>query len=165
METTQTSLFRFLCGMLHDEEAASDLFQETYVKAFQGLGSFRGEATPTTWLLGIARNLTLNRLRRRRLEARWQVATDELPEVADDAPDALAHVSETRLRHAVAALPPSQREAVVLFYLEDLPVDEVARLTGRPANTVKSDLRRARHALEITLTDPGAAAARPGGER
>lgn len=130
------------------------------MKAFQGLGSFRGDASPTTWILSIARNLALNRIRRQRLESRWRWTpcdlrtTGDLPDVADPSGDPLSSLPEPRLRTSLQALPPPQREAVILFYLEDLPVEEVARLTGRPANTIKSDLRRARQALLAALADP-----------
>lgn len=63
--------------MLRNEEATEDLFQDTYLKAFQALGSFRGEARLTAWMLSIARNVALNRLRRGKLEARWNVVSDE----------------------------------------------------------------------------------------
>lgn len=164
VERTQTSLYRFLRALLHDEDAAADLFQESYVKAFQGLGSFRGDSSPTTWILSIARNLALNRIRRQRLESRWRWTpgdpgiSGDLPDVADPGGDPLSTLPEPRLRASLQALPPAQREAVILFYLEDLPVEEVARMTGRPANTIKSDLRRARQALQAALGDPAGGA-------
>ncbi len=55
---------------------------------------------------------------------------------------------------ALASLPRAQREAAELYYVEDQGVEEVARLTGRPANTIKSDLRRARAALRSALEPP-----------
>lgn len=149
VRATEQSVYRFLKSMLRNEEATEDLFQDTYLKAFQALGSFRGEARLTTWMLSIARNVALNRLRRGKLEARWNVVSDEPPEVAD--PRAGAQPAEPGLLKALEALPARQREVVLLYYVEDMAIEDVVRLTGRPANTIKSDLHRAREALRQAL--------------
>lgn len=152
VRATEQSVYRFLRSMLRQEEATEDLFQDTYLRAFQALGSFRGDARLTTWTLSIARNLALNRLRRGKLEARWNVVTDEPPDVAD--PRAGFDQAEPGLLKALETLPAPQREAVLLYYVEDLPIEEVVRMTGRPANTIKSDLHRARAALRQALAGP-----------
>jgi RNA polymerase sigma-70 factor (ECF subfamily) len=148
---TQHSVFRFLKAMVRDEDIAQDLTQDTFVRAFQSLGSFRGESRVTTWILAIARNVALNRSRRMRLEQRWQQLTDRPPDVAD--PRVVPEPGEHGLTAALAALPSVQREAIVLYYVEDLGIEDVARITERPANTVKSDLRRARAALRAVLEE------------
>ena len=65
-----------------DVALADDLAQETFLRAYKHIRSFRGEAQLSTWILTIARNVALNWVRRRKLEKRWQVATEEPPEVA-----------------------------------------------------------------------------------
>ncbi len=145
------SVFRFLKAMVRDEELTLDLTQDTFVRAFQSLGSFRGDATLTTWVLSIARNLALNRARRARLESRWRVPVEPPEDVPD--PRAATSVGEPRLAAALAGLPAPQREAVMLYYVEDLAVEEVARVTGRPTNTIKSDLHRARAALRAAMEE------------
>ena len=152
IKATEQSVYRYLKAMLRNEDVAQDLTQDTYLRAFQSLGGFRGEARLTTWILAIARNLAINRARRIKLERRWQVISDTPPDVADE--KAAPEHPEPRLMLALDALPPRQREAVVLYYVEELGIDEVARLTGRPANTIKSDLHRARAALRIALGAP-----------
>jgi len=151
VRATERSVYRFLRAMVRDDDTAQDLTQDAFVRAFQSLGSFRGEAQLTTWMLSIARNLALNRMRRWKLENRWQVVTDQLPEVADV--HAAAASSGPRLMAALAELSLQQRETVALFYLEDLSIDQVSRLTGRPAGTIKSDLHRARAALRAALEE------------
>jgi len=152
VRATEQSVYRFLKAMVRDEDLARDLTQDTFVRAFQSLGSYRGEARLTTWILSIARNLALTRVRRAKLESRWVVAMEEPPDVADARAEPVA--GEPRLVAALAALPAAQREAAVLYYVEDLGIDEVARLTGRPGNTIKSDLHRARAALRAAMEDP-----------
>ena len=151
VKATERSVYRFLKAMVRDEDAAQDLAQDTFVRAFQSLGTFRGEAQLTTWILAIARNLALNRARRAKLERRWHVVTDVPPDVADARAD--VEPVEPRLTAALAALPLRQREAAVLYYVEDLGIEEVARLTGRPPNTIKSDLHRARATLRAALEE------------
>ncbi len=151
VKATERSVYRFLKAMVRDEDAAQDLAQDTFVRAFQSLGSFRGEAQLTTWILAIARNLALNRARRAKLERRWHVVTDAPPDVADARAD--VEPVEPRLTAALATLPLHQREAAVLYYVEDLGIEEVARLTGRPPNTIKSDIHRARATLRAALEE------------
>lgn len=146
-----SSVFRFLKAMVRDEDVAQDLTQDTFVRAFQSLGSFRGDASLMTWVLSIARNLARNRARRARLESRWRVPI----EPPEDVPDRRAVMSarEPRLAAALAELPAPQRETVMLYYVEDLAIEEVGRVTGRPTNTIKSDLYRARAALRVAMEE------------
>ena len=152
MEVTQDSLYRCLRHMLRDEEAAREVFQDTYVRVFQALAGFRGDASLTTWVLTIGRNTALNRYRRRRIR---EDRTESLDDETLVAPEPRTEPEEPAVSRgvtaAVDALPEAQREAVLLFYGEDLSVAEIAALTGRPVNTIKSDLLRARGRLREML--------------
>jgi RNA polymerase sigma-70 factor (ECF subfamily) len=149
---TKDSLFRYLRCLLRSEDLAREAFQETYLRVFRNLGGFRGEASVTTWVLTIGRNLALNVLRGQRTDGN-RIRSLELDQTAresvrvDDEPA----ITTRRVRAAVDALPSSQREAVLLFYVEDRSLKEVAALTGRPINTVKSDLKRSREHLRASL--------------
>jgi RNA polymerase sigma-70 factor, ECF subfamily len=145
--STQDSLYRFLMSLLRNEDEARDVFQDTYVRVYQGLDGFRGEASITTWVLRIGRNLAWNRHRRAKTRQTFETSFEESNTDAA-APEAAYHGD---LHHALAQLPESQREAVLLFYMEGFSVDEVAGITGRPSNTVKSDLLRARTKLRKHL--------------
>jgi RNA polymerase sigma-70 factor (ECF subfamily) len=146
---TEGALYRYLRHLLHDEEAARDVFQETYLRVFRGLDGFRGEASVTTWVLTIGRNLALNRRRGEKLREERQAPLEAIEGAAADGQPG----RHRRLLDALDALPEAQKEAVFLYYGEDRPVEEVSALTGRPANTVKSDLRRARARLRALLSD------------
>jgi len=157
VSATKDSVYRFLHHMMKGDAAVDDIFQDTYLRAFRALDWFRGDSSLTTWMLSIARNTVLNRLRRLRTERTWQDTVQVPPEVADPRAEAdtraldLKTRADRRLLAALDQLSPAQREAVLLFYLEDRPVDEVARITGRTANTIKSDLRRARLVMRQVL--------------
>jgi RNA polymerase sigma-70 factor (ECF subfamily) len=157
---TKDAVHRYLRHLLRNDPAVDDLFQDAYLRAFRSLEWFRGESSPTTWMLTIARNTALNRIRRLKTERTWTTVTDDPPDVADpgveterEAMNLRAH-AEPRLQSALDRLPVAQRDAVLLYYVEDQPIDEVARITRRTANTVKSDLRRARLALRVLLDIP-----------
>jgi RNA polymerase sigma-70 factor (ECF subfamily) len=152
VEATQDSLYRFLRHMLRDEEAAREVFQDTYLRVFRALGSFRGEASLTTWVLTIGRNTALNRIRGRKGREDRTGSLDDPNAYHPEASTPAVEPAMTRtVTAALDALPEAQREAVLLFYGEDLPLAEVAELTGRPVNTVKSDLLRARKRLREIL--------------
>lgn len=159
VSATKDSVYRFLNHMLRNDSTVEDIFQDSYLRAFRALSLFRGESSLTTWMLSIARNTALNRVRRQRTERTWQVDVEAPPDMAD--PGAAAETlaleararSDRRLLAAMDSLSPAQREAVLLFYIEDRPIDEVARITRRTPNTIKSDLRRARLVLRSILDD------------
>ena len=154
VEETRDSLYRFLRHMLRDEEAARDVFQDTYIRVFRALSSFRGEASLTTWVLTIGRNVALNRIRSAKGREDRTTSLDVLEETSPLAVDSSSESVVTRsLIAALDSLPSAQREAVLLYYVEDSPVAEIARATGRTANTIKSDLLRARKRLRAILEE------------
>lgn len=141
-----TRLYRAAAiGSTPDE--ARELCQETFLVAARS--PFEGRSAPYTWLYGIMKNL---RRDRRRQAARVAPAQ---PTLAVVTPEAAVARSETRQRvqAAVAHLPEIQREVVVLYYLEELSIAEVAERLDLPANTIKSRLFAARSALRRALTE------------
>lgn len=138
--------------LMSTEAEAPDLCQEVFLIAARKRDAFDGTSSPYTWLYGILRNLA--RDRRRRLARR---AGRPLRLVPDDAvvADPEVHLNTARdrasVREAVARLPEPQREVITLFYLDELPVAEVATRLGLAEGTVKSRLFRARDALKRAL--------------
>ena len=145
--STQDSLYRFLLHLLRNEDEAREVFQDTYLRVYRGLDGFRGDATLTTWVLRIGRNLAWNRHRRARTRQTFETSLEESNADAA-APEREWHGD---LHAALAHLPEAQHEAVLLFYMEGFSVDEIAGITGRPPNTIKSDLLRARARLRERL--------------
>jgi RNA polymerase sigma-70 factor (ECF subfamily) len=131
-----------------------DLVQDVFLAALTGARGFGGKALLWTWLTTITLNRCRRHLRKRALWERfWSVAQHAAAPTApaSDAPTLGAELSQ-QVRAAVAALPPRDREIIVLFYLEGHSADEIARLTGNTANAVQIRLHRARGKLSDSLS-------------
>jgi RNA polymerase sigma-70 factor (ECF subfamily) len=125
-----------------DLAAAEDVTQEVFVAAVGGIGRLRdrSEAGVEGWLLGIARNTAIDRVRRLRRE---RVALGH-PEVTADAAElVVSRISAAELRTAMEQLSAEQREVVLRRFVLDQSLEQVAAATGRPVGAVKSMQHRA----------------------
>ena len=123
-------------------EAADDLTQDVFERAFGGLAAFEGRSGVRTWLLRIATNRAIDLSRRAR-------PYEPLPD--DLVSDVPVSAPEPALRRAVEALDPERRAIVVLVYWLDLTLTEAAEMLGVPAGTAKSRLSRALEELRVQL--------------
>lgn len=139
------------------EEDAHDVVQEAYLRAWKGIGHFRGDARFSTWLYRITANAAATHLQRRRRQRTESL--DEVSEAADSAltarPDALAEssVSLERVARAVADLPPKLRAIVVLKDVYGLPHESIADELGISVTAAKVRLHRGRKKLRDVLYD------------
>src|SRR5215469_6974839 len=144
-----------------DRGRAEELAQEAFVRAWRGLGSWRREATFSTWLFALAANVYRNDLKR---FPAVTVPIDEAPEPAElPAHDAELHERRRNeaLRRAVLALPLRYREPVVLYYFHEMDVGAAASTLRLPEGTVKARLARARELLRRRFPQLNDAAASP----
>jgi RNA polymerase sigma-70 factor, ECF subfamily len=160
----QDRVYAFCVRMLQDREDALDAAQEVFLSAYRNLGTFRGEAALSTWLLRIAANRCLNRIRQRRSLAGRESAWPEVdadgegstfqPVSGDEGPDRVAENRELGaiLSEALARLDPDSRWVVLLSDVEGFSYEEIAGLADVPVGTVKSRLHRARMALRHMLS-------------
>jgi RNA polymerase sigma-70 factor, ECF subfamily len=135
-------VYRVAFRLLGGHADAQDATQETFVRAWRGLGRFRGESAVSTWLYRIVTNRCLNMIATRRSAASLDL---ELPSVGSDP----AEITEQRERFAaiarqVASLPPEQRAALVLRDFEGLSYEEVAAALEVSVAAVKGRIHRAR---------------------
>ncbi len=136
-------------ALLAAEVEAADLVQEVFLVASRRRAAFDGSAAPYTWLYGILRNLARDRRRKHARRARLRPVDDR--RARDPERMLAAERDRARVRAAVRRLPDGHREVVALYYLEEVPVAEVARRLGLPPGTVKSRLFKARAALRRAL--------------
>ena len=131
-----------------DLAAAQDMVQEAFCRALARWKRIGQYDDPAAWVRRVAWNLATSRWRRARTASEHARRQRE-EYTAEPSPDRVA------LTRALATLPVQQRRAVILHYLADLPVDDIARQEGVPAGTVKSWLHRGRAALATQLVVSG----------
>ena len=139
-----------LCAHLVGRDAADDLTQDVYLRAWTALPGWRGEASARTWLLAIARRACAQAVRRRRRGTAAAPAYGD-PEVVPDPAETVA------LDQLVATLDPQRRGAFVLTQLLGLSYAEAAKVCGCPVGTIRSRVARARGDLIEGLRDRGPA--------
>ncbi len=136
VERYQRPLFSFLAGKLHDAGQAEEAAQESFVRAFLSLKKLRKPESFYSWLLGIAGRVALEQFRAADRHRREREAASTLAPTADD-------VREYPLEEAIAALPESYRQVILLRYYEGLSCQEVAIRLDMPLSTVTKSLSRA----------------------
>jgi len=158
IEQYQHRLLRYLVYLAGNRELAEDLFQETWIRVLERGHQYDGKHEFSTWLYAVARNLTIDYLRKKS-----PVSLNGLMEEEDHAPLEPAdtrpmawevvqqHEQSERVSAALVSIPAEYREAVVLRFQEGLALDEIATVTGSPLGTVKSRLYRGLNMLMSRL--------------
>ena len=132
--------------ILRDEALAEDAIQETFLKAWQRIGSLRDE-DPGPWLTRIAMNESISTYRRRH---RFQALTERFGRLGNSKPE-VSSEARLDLAHALDKLTAEQRAALALHYYQDLSVEDTARMLKVPVDTAKSRLKTAlRRLRELT---------------
>ena len=151
-------VFMLLLRLLGDRAEAEDVAQEVMLRAWQGIGNFRGHSSYFTWLYRIAMNEANRALEKRaRRPAGVSIGERELqlPASAADEPPRQAEANELRLalRRAIAELPPELRTAIVLRDVEGLSTQEAAEIAGVGQAAFKSRLHQARLRVRAAIGD------------
>jgi RNA polymerase sigma-70 factor (ECF subfamily) len=158
------AVFSLVARIVGDRQVAEDLLQEVFVRVWQRAGTYQeARGKPLTWVLGIAHNLAIDEVRRRR---RRPLETDERDEEghlsalqalpADDADPAELAWERLRREQIVAALgqlPEAQRILIELAYFEGYTQSQLAARLGEPLGTVKTRMRLAVQKLRALLRD------------
>jgi RNA polymerase sigma-70 factor (ECF subfamily) len=148
-------VYRFARLMSGSPAIGEDVTQETFTVLLRDLHRYRPHhSSLTTYLYGVARNLTRSYLRRNRRFVRLDVAGGHEPVVHHDASRALERSQEQhQLRRVIAELPSRYREVVILCAIHGLSYAEVAAILGTPVGTVRSRLNRGRQAIATRMRD------------
>jgi RNA polymerase sigma-70 factor (ECF subfamily) len=156
----QKPVFRIVLRMVKSPDDADDITQDTFVRAFRGLKTFKEEFDFHPWLFRIAYNQSINFLNKRKRQA--AVDLDDVPErdiksgPEPESPIQSASRQEllTRLERALERLPEEQRTVFLLRVQDGLSYEEIADTMGTPKGTVMSRLARARMALRKYMDMP-----------
>lgn len=148
----QSAVRRFFlnltCG---DADLSDDLAQETFIKAYTGITSFKNLSSFSTWLYRIAYNVFYDYLRTRKETAdldTWQVDAQYSTEQTDVG-------RQMDIYRALSTLKEAERTCITLFYLEDQSIEKIAGIMGCPTGTVKSHLSRAKEKMATYLKQNG----------
>ena len=147
VEQYQVAVLRTCYLYLHDRSQAEDAVQETFLKVYRNLGSFRGECSEKNWIMKIAMRVCydMNRSGWARFFNR-RVTPEMLPEASvpfEELDDALAS--------AMMRLPLRLREVILLYYYQGLTVNEIAEVLGITQPSVSNRLKRGRDKLKTAL--------------
>ena len=149
VNTHQTALLRMCYLNLRDRGLAEDAVQETFVKAYRALPAFRGDSNLKTWLMRIAINTCRDMQRGAWLKHISRTVTlDQLAEPSESfSEDAVAVNME------IARLPVKLREAVLLYYYQNMKIEEVADVLGIGISSASERLKRAKEKLRTALKE------------
>jgi len=150
----QHRLYRFLSRLVQDPSLADDLFQQTWLRVMQKIGSYDARARFDTWLFSVAHNLAIDHLRRQRSRSLDEPddsgasPADRLPSAG---PNPLEEFLESEraamLAAAIQELPAIHREVLSLRFEEGMKLEQIAEVAAVPLSTVKSRLHRALDSL------------------
>ena len=161
VEKYRQRVWRLALQLVRDREEAWDISQEAFIRAFQSLGSFRGQSAFYTWLFRIVVNLSTDRVRQRAARGRafgtervpeeeWDRAMpDEVSASPDD--EAVRSEDRARIQRALDTLPEHFRTIIMLSDIEGLAYREIAEVLDVPMGTVMSRLHNARKRLKQVL--------------
>ena len=146
LQRYQDKVFRLVYSLLRNPSGAEEVTQDVFLKVWQALDGYDGRASLSTWVYTIARNTSISHLRAE--SYRKTLSLDEAPEpLAADEPV----LSRIEIERLVAGLPEEQRQVVMLFYLQERSIEDVAVMLDLPEGTVKSYLHRARKSMATTM--------------
>ena len=143
----QVPLLRLCYVQLQDKALAEDAVQETFLKACNGLGTFRGESSAKTWLTRIAMNVCRDYQRGSWFKHTDRSITPDMLQIGEVQPD----TEDMDLSLAVMKLPRKLREAVLLYYYQDMGTEEMAKALGITQSTVSYRLQKGREKLRKLL--------------
>lgn len=158
----EKQMYRLALRMCGREEDAWEVYQEAFLSAWRGLGSFRGDAALSTWLYRLTSNAAIDYLRRQNRQRALEGTSlddEEAPEPADTAPSPAQAAEQGELREQIQAglmaLSASQRQVLLLRELQGLTYEEISRALALDLGTVKSRIARGRENLRKFLLATG----------
>jgi len=151
MEAYQRKIYSVALGIVRNPEDAMDIAQETFIRAWTKIASWRGDASLSTWLCRIASNLAMDTIRKRKRVL--PMADIELSAAENNLEAEVIRAEEKRaLDQAIAELPEDYRCLVVLRHTAAMPYQDMADMLGLSLSQVKNRLLRARQMLKTSLS-------------
>jgi RNA polymerase sigma-70 factor (ECF subfamily) len=151
----QLPLYVYVFEMVRDEQTSLDIVQESFIAAVRHIGGLRDEAKFGGWLFGIGHQKCVQLWRKQNRAAAMLDEMAESPPEVGDAPDEflMRREQEAEFMSLLNALPLPQRSVLLLHFIEDFSLEQIADITETPLGTVKSRLHYAKRALRALLED------------
>lgn len=150
----QDVVFSIALKVLKNREEAEEIAQETFIKAFRSIHSFRGKSKFSTWLYSIAYNTCITSVRKKKFPT---TSIDQVPlneeEEEWDSFDLSEEERSKILEMSLKQLPPDEYTMVILYYYEDQSIEDISRVTGLSESNVKVKLHRTRKKLHLIMSD------------
>ncbi len=154
MEKYQGMVFRTAMGFVHAKEDAEDITQEIFIKVYQTLSDFKGDAKFSTWLYRITVNTSINFINKNRKNSLMQ-SLENIFFKSSDEKTPLEQLEESerdkRIKKAIDSLPDAQRTAFVLSKYEELSQKEIAAVMNKSEGAVEQLIQRAKNTLQKKL--------------
>jgi len=151
----ESPVYRFILSRMNDPFEAADILNEVMLEVWRGAGRFQGRSAVKSWIFGIARHKTLDRLRSRQRNAA-RAGEEPSEDIADeDAVDPTEAIAATEhaefVRHCLDRMSAAHREVLHLTFFEDLTYGQIAEIAGCPEGTVKTRMFHAKRAMQHCL--------------
>ena len=151
----ENPVYRFILSRMNDPFEASDILNEVMLEVWRGAGRFQGRSAVKSWIFGIARHKTLDRLRSRQRNAARageEPSEDIADENAVDPTEAIAATQHAEfVRHCLDRMSAAHREVLHLTFFGDLTYGQIAEIAGCPEGTVKTRMFHAKRAMQHCL--------------
>lgn len=157
----QRAIYQIILKIVRNRDETEDLVQETFMRAFHSLASYRSEFRFSTWLYKIAANCAIDSIRKKKIEA---LSLDKPVETQDgtvemDLPDTSFNPEENlwekqrqiSIQEAIESLPEKYRDVILYRHRDDQSYEEIAQILKLPVGTVKARIFRARELLKKKL--------------
>ena len=150
VERYQKPVIRMIANLINDRHICEDVAQEVFLAAYKKLSSFNSARSSfSTWLFTIARNKSINAMKKRRIPSVSN--PPENPDMSEPVDSLIRDELFIELDNALKSLSPGHRRALVLAEFENLPYEQIAQIEGVRIGTIKSRINRAKHRLRSAL--------------
>ncbi len=151
-DVTHKKVYFYLYRLLKGKESAEDILVETYTEVWRGAKNFKGKSMVTTWMMGIARNLAMNELRKMKSHDN----IDDYPNLPNGStPDVNGFDRQRRLKEAILRLSTRHQEVLDLVFFHEMTYPEVSEILDIPIGTIKTRVFYAKEALREILNQMG----------
>jgi RNA polymerase sigma-70 factor, ECF subfamily len=153
VRATHREVYTLCLRILRDPDDAAEATQDAYLRAWRGLGGFRGDAMFTTWLYRVATNAAISKQRSRKRRREQEVRSDDdvlalIPSTASTEASAETRLDLAALEQALEALPELYRSAVVLRDVYGMSIEEISKRVGISESAAKVRVHRGRKRLK-----------------